>query len=162
MQTGGGQEPRLANIAWPSHPVLSFTGADPWCVLTYDTRIFTPCVHSNKPICLPLPQTSLSLNFNLVPSRLLTNKPCCSPFPISLHMSLPQTTSLSTESGWPDALPEALCIGRISPHYCLLGSPEWVCNSATVSIFCLYQHLWTKRGLLIPPSPGLWEPLIGP
>lgn len=44
------------------------------------------CVHSHEPIPMPQHQTS-SLDFSLVPSRLLANKPCCSLLPINLHMS---------------------------------------------------------------------------
>lgn len=70
------QELELANIAWLSHSVWSFTVYDPWSVLMYDTKIFTLCVHSHKPIHMSLSQTSLSLNFNVVSYRPLTNKPC--------------------------------------------------------------------------------------
>lgn len=54
----------------------------------------------------------------------------------------------------------SFCTRRTAPHYCLLGSPERGCG-ATVSIFYLYQHLWTKLGLLLPLALGRGEPLIG-
>lgn len=54
----------------------------------------------------------------------------------------------------------SFCTRRTSSHYCLLGSPEWGCG-ATVSIFYVYQHLWTKLGLLLPLPPGHGEPLTG-
>lgn len=144
-----------------SHPVQSFTMRAPWCVLTYNTKIFTLCVHSHKSIHMPLPQTSLFLNFNLdffqTPDQQAMHalhhfpsvyiypylRPLLSPYKMGDQMSWLELCALG---GFPSLLS---------------GSPEWGWG-VTVSIFCLYQHPSSKLGLLHPLSPDNGEPLIGP